>query len=213
MTQIVLIRPGSTDYDEQGRIQGTLDIPLSEEGAHQVERLSDQLRSLAMVTIYSSCATSATQTAAALAKSLGVKHKKIENLQNLDHGLWQGMLLEDVKHKQPKVYRQWQEQPENMCPPEGEPVCHAQQRVAVALAKLCKKVKNSTVGLVVPEPLATLVHCHLAGSELGDLWKCECASAKWEVISIGSEPLSYRGVVLAEEKSTPIRAVLPNPIS
>lgn len=27
MVQIVLIRPGSTDYDEQGRIQGTLDIP------------------------------------------------------------------------------------------------------------------------------------------------------------------------------------------
>ena len=27
MVQIVLIRPGSTDYDQQGRIQGTLDVP------------------------------------------------------------------------------------------------------------------------------------------------------------------------------------------
>ena len=32
MLQIVLIRPGTTDFDEQGRIQGTLDIPLNERG-------------------------------------------------------------------------------------------------------------------------------------------------------------------------------------
>ena len=30
MVRIVLIRPGSTDFDEQGRITGTLDIPLNE---------------------------------------------------------------------------------------------------------------------------------------------------------------------------------------
>ena len=29
MSQIVLIRPGSTEFDEQQRIQGTLDLPLS----------------------------------------------------------------------------------------------------------------------------------------------------------------------------------------
>ena len=37
MVQIVLIRPGSTDYDEQGRIQGTLDIPLNDQGADEVQ--------------------------------------------------------------------------------------------------------------------------------------------------------------------------------
>jgi len=213
MIQIVLIRPGSTDYDEQGRIQGTLNIPLSQQGSDQVRRLGDELRFLGMTAIYSSCAQSACQTATALAKTLGIKHKKFDNLQNLDHGLWQGLLLDDVKHKQPRVYRQWQEQPENMCPPEGEMVCLAQQRVANALAKFCKKVKNGTVGLVVPEPLATLVHSHLAESDLGDLWKCECVCAKWEVISVGNAPLAHRGVVLTNEKTSEIRAVMPNPIS
>ena len=32
MTQVVLIRPGATLYDEQNRVQGALDIPLSERG-------------------------------------------------------------------------------------------------------------------------------------------------------------------------------------
>ena len=51
MIQIVLIRPGSTDYDEQGRIQGTLDIPLSLEASDTVRRLGDELRFLAMTAI------------------------------------------------------------------------------------------------------------------------------------------------------------------
>ncbi len=41
-------------------------------------------------------------------------------MQNLNLGLWQGMQVAEVRHKQPKVYRQWQEQPENVCPPDGE---------------------------------------------------------------------------------------------
>ena len=38
----------------------------------------------------------------------------------MNHGLWQGMIIDEVKRKQPKVYKQWQEHPENVCPPEGE---------------------------------------------------------------------------------------------
>ena len=83
--------------------------------------------------------------------------KTLDKLQNLDHGLWQGMLVSDVKTKQPKVYRQWQEQPETVCPPQGETLCTAKQRVQAALAKLLKKHKaDGLVAIVVPEPLASV---------------------------------------------------------
>ena len=38
MFQILLIRPGSTEYDQQGRVQGTLDIPLCEDGRQEAEK-------------------------------------------------------------------------------------------------------------------------------------------------------------------------------
>ena len=44
MPQILLIRPGSTEYDRQGRIQGTLDIPLNEEGRQEVLEVVQQLK-------------------------------------------------------------------------------------------------------------------------------------------------------------------------
>ena len=77
----------------------------------------------------------------AWAQALDVKVKTIDKFENLDHGLWQGMLVADVKAKQPKVYRQWQEQPENVCPPQGETLCAAKQRVSAALTKLAEETQ------------------------------------------------------------------------
>jgi broad specificity phosphatase PhoE len=183
MVQIVLIRPGSTDYDEQGRIQGTLDIPLNDQGVREVEQLIQDIRALGIEAVYCGPCQSACQTATAICEALDLKLKKLETLQNIDHGLWQGMLIEDVKRKQPKVYRQWQEQPAIICPPEGEMLSEAQSRVQTALTKVLKKHKQGTVAVVVPEPLASLVHGYLSHCEIGDLWKGGSACRKWEVIS------------------------------
>jgi broad specificity phosphatase PhoE len=183
MVQIVLIRPGSTDYDEQGRIQGTLDIPLNEQGLREVERIVTDIRPLGIEAVYCGPCQSACQTGTAICEALGLKLKKLDTLRNIDHGLWQGMLIEDVKRKQPKVYRQWQEQPGIICPPEGEMLNEAQQRVEAALAKALKKHKQGVIALVVPEPLASLVHGHLSRCEVGDMWKGGSVCGKWEILS------------------------------
>src|SRR5262245_39657546 len=184
MVQIVLIRPGSTDYDEQGRIQGNLDIPLSEQGVREVQTATQDLRTLGITTVYSCPCQSACQTAETLAEALGAKFKKIDTLANIDHGLWQGMLVEDVKRKHPKVFRQWQEQPQTVCPPEGEMLADAQERVQAAIAKILKKNKQGTLALVVPEPLASVVHGLLSQKQIGDIWKGGGVCGKWEIINL-----------------------------
>jgi probable phosphoglycerate mutase len=182
MTQIVLILPGATDYELQGRIHGDLDLPLCPEGRAEIERLGRELQDLGISTLYTSSCQGAVQSAETLGKLLGVKVKKLDHLENLDHGLWQGMLIEEVKQKQPKVYRQWQEQPESVCPPQGETIEHARERVSTALVKLLKKHKEGVIGLVVPEPLASLVREFLTQEELGDLWQANCEHGRWTLI-------------------------------
>jgi broad specificity phosphatase PhoE len=189
MLQIVLVRPGSTDFDEQGRIKGTLDIPLSENGTGQVARAVVELGGLDIEAVYSAPCEAAEKTAEAVAKSHGLKSKRLEKLRNLNHGLWHGKLIEEVKQCQPKVYRQWQDHPETVCPPEGESLSSAQERVRVSLQKLMKRHKHGVIALVVPEPLASLVRCFLDASELGDLWKAECDCGRWEMIDIQPEKL------------------------
>lgn len=187
MLHILLVRPGSTDFDEQGRIKGTLDIPLSEHGTQQVAQAADALAELEIESIYTSPSQSAQQTAAALAAGRSRKIKVVENLKNLDHGLWHGKLIDEVKQQQPKVYRQWQEHPETVCPPQGETLGAARQRASAVLTKLLKKHRQGTIALVVAEPLATVVRSLLQPSELGDLWKVECDSGTWELIEFETE--------------------------
>ena len=193
MFKILLVRPGVTEYDQQGRIQGTLDIPLCEDGRRQVTAMIEELRSQPIAAIYTSPNQCAEQTAAAIGEALDVKVKSIDKFENVDHGLWQGMLVDDVKTKQPKVYRQWLEQPETVCPPQGETIGAAEERLATAIAKLMKKHKSEgTVAIVAPEPLATVL-CHvLRNDEYGDLWHSREEAPPWEVIEVAPETVGAK---------------------
>lgn len=179
MTRIILLRSCSTDFDDEGRIKGTLDIPLNAEGTDQARSAASGLVGQDVEVIYFSPCQSAEETATIVGQQSDVRAKPLKNLHNLDHGLWQGKLIEELKEKQKKVYRQWQEQPETVCPPEGELVSDAQMRVKTALDKLIKKHKNQVIVIVAPEPLISLMGSYLQQTELGDLWEtlCECGES------------------------------------
>jgi probable phosphoglycerate mutase len=187
MLQIVLIRPGSTDYDVQDRIQGTLDIPLNDQGVAEVAQTIEQLRDKSIEIVYAPVSQPSLQTALAISKALDIKLKKLDKLQSLNMGLWQGMLVEDVRHKQPKVYRQWQEQPELICPPEGEMLSEADERVHAALTKIVKRHRDGVIAIVVPEPLLSLARRFITHGELGDLWKAPSGHGRFEVLSMAAE--------------------------
>jgi phosphoserine phosphatase len=189
MTQIVLIRPGTTQFDLEHRIQGTLDIPLAKPGTEDVEQLVSALRGRPITTVYHAPCQAAQQTAAALAAALDAKLKVAESLHNVDLGLWQGRCIDEVKRTQPRVYRQWQEHPETVCPPQGETLASARMRIEPALTRLLKKHRDEMIALVVPEPLTTLVRSCLMQTELGDLWKACDRHGECEIVDARELPL------------------------
>ncbi len=191
MLTILLIRTGTTEYECQGRIQGTLDVPLSEDGRQQMEQVAEQLHGQLIDALYAGPCRATQQSADILAEKLQLKTKTVDKLRNLDHGLWQGMLIDDVKIKQPKVYRQWQEHPETICPPDGETLQNTRERLQQALIKIAKKHKSGTVAMVVAEPLTSVMRHVLRDDVLGDLWRVESKKAPpWELIEVPTEVAS-----------------------
>jgi broad specificity phosphatase PhoE len=180
--RVLLIRPGSTEYDRQGRIQGNLDIPLCDEGRTQVGQLLASIDTQGLVAIYCGSGQAAKQTAAMLAEQVDLKVKQLDSLANLDHGLWQGMLIDDVRTKQPKVYRKWHDEPQTVCPPQGETVTAARKRVQDTLAKIARKHKTGTVAVVVANPLSCIVRHVLTGTALCDMWNPGNQVASAEII-------------------------------
>ena len=155
MSEVILVRPGHTDFDEQNRIQGLLDLPLSERGRQHIDALVEQLRPLDVDVILTDPGEPARTTAEAIGLALDVTVKENAELRNLDQGLWQGLQLEDIRRKYPKLVKQWHDHPEAICPPEGEPVCEAIERLRQALKKPLKKYGR--VVIVAADPLAALI--------------------------------------------------------
>ena len=162
MTTVILVRPGSTDFDEQQRIQGQLDLPLNDKGAGQVREIVSILEANPVELVLASPGEPARATANAIAEKLEVPVKILDGLLNLDQGLWQGLQVEDVKRMYPRVFKLWQESPIAVCPPRGETVLQALERVQKALEKPMRR--KSSIALVLSEPLASLVAAVLRGA-------------------------------------------------
>ncbi len=163
MSEIVLIRPGCTDFDEQKRIQGTLDLPLNSRGQEQVQQIVEQLHDIPLEAIYTSESDPAKTTAEAIGDSLAVPVKINEGLTNLNQGLWQGLQIDEVRRKYPKAFKQWQESPETICPPEGETISDALIRIKKTIKKPIKRHK--VFGIVASEPLMSLISCLIENRE------------------------------------------------
>lgn len=166
MTQVVLIRSGATAYDEQDRVQGILDIPLSERGRAEVARLADKLadpgpNASALAALYCGPGESVGRTAEIIGRALGLRPRRIDDLRNLDQGLWQGLQRDEIKRRNLKVFRQWVDDPVTVCPPQGETIATAMGRIKAALRPLLRRHPDEAIGLVVGEPIAQLIACHL----------------------------------------------------
>ncbi len=138
MPDVVLIRPGCTDFDEQNRIQGVLDLPLNHRGHAQVLGLVAQLQDVEFDVVFTAPSEPARSTALAICEQNGASLKEVDDFLNLDHGLWQGLPVDDVRRKYPKCFKQWQESPETVRLPEGETVAEAVDRIRRGLRKCLK---------------------------------------------------------------------------
>jgi broad specificity phosphatase PhoE len=167
---LALIRSGATDYDVQGRIRGSLDIPLCGEGVAEATRAAEALSAAAPLALYTSKAACAVETSRIIGHAVGLRPRRVANLGNLDQGLWQGLLVDEIRRKQPRLHRQWQDNPWAISPPEGELLESACSRVEDALEKILRNHPGGLIALVVPAPLDQIVLWLLAGAPLGDLW-------------------------------------------
>jgi probable phosphoglycerate mutase len=157
-----LIRPGETDYDQQGRVSGRLSLPLSAEGRRQLGETLERLRGIELDAVYTSGAEPALSTAIAIADLVDADVKVLESLANFDLGLWQGLCLNELRQRQPRLFRLWREAPDAVCPPQGETCAEAMLRVQEALRKPLRR--GLPFAVVAAEPLASMVGQLLRGA-------------------------------------------------
>jgi broad specificity phosphatase PhoE len=171
--RLILICSGETNWDECARLSGSCDHPLSDEGRQRVEALlKDQDPPLKFGLILSAEDEASRQTAEIAAKLGGGRVKLLEDLAEMNLGLWEGLLSADLEEKYPTVYRQWIEDPGGVNVPDGENLLEAEERVFGTLIRLLLKAKDEDepVGIVLRPIAFGLVEAWLSGGEPHEIW-------------------------------------------
>lgn len=94
--KIILVRHGETDYNQQGKIMGWLDIPLNQAGKLQAQLAATSLKTEKIDAIYSSDLKRASQTAQEIADTHGLTPILTNKLRERQLGVLQGKTWDEV---------------------------------------------------------------------------------------------------------------------
>lgn len=182
MSQIVLLRWGATEWDAQGRIVGHTDLPLSAAGARQVAVDASELAAFRPTAVYSGIEEAARQTASAVARPHRLRVRKRVELCEVNLGHWEGLTDEQFRERFPRVYRQWYDEPSAVCPPEGESIVDASERLHSALKRALRRAGDGDV-FVVTGPLAgAILRLRLTHQPLDGIWKVLEDGRRWHAL-------------------------------
>lgn len=184
MTRLILVRHGQTDWSNIKRIQGEVDIPLNTDGLREAKTIASELSSERIDAIFSSQLSRCYTTAEEIARHHRLKVKKLKELNELNQGLWQGLLLTEVKKRYKKQYNLWKQDPTLVQPPKGESIKDAYDRVITLTQKLIDKYPKNTLCIVSHEIITGLIKCHFKGLDLKDMWNHTLKKATQETLEV-----------------------------
>jgi len=122
---IFFVRHGETALNRDGRLQGRIDLELSERGAEQVARVAERFAADSVARVYTSPLRRARQTAAAIAAVCGAGVEVDDRLVELDYGEWDGKPLTEMRTPKGEF---WFADP-TFAPPGGESLVDVTVRV------------------------------------------------------------------------------------
>ena len=100
--RLLLIRHGESVANAEGRLQGHLDIPLSDRGRRQAERLAERLAPFGVEALYTSPLLRAKGTAEIMSERLGLAIEQRAALMERNVGELEGLTREEIIARFPR---------------------------------------------------------------------------------------------------------------
>lgn len=101
--KLYMIRHGESEGNRAGKIQGSMDFPLSELGVKQADAVAQFCKTIGADYLYSSDLIRAFDTAQAIGTELVIPVRKWEALREVDLGPLQGMTREEIAEQFPET--------------------------------------------------------------------------------------------------------------
>ncbi len=184
MAHIYLLRHGETDWNREERLQGSLDVRLNKAGIKQASVLARRLEKLRVCRVFTSPLARARQTAAIMSSKRKWPVAVIDDLREIDHGIWAGMRLKTIERRHPGRFAVWQLEPDRLLLEGGERLHDAYCRATRFLSGLLKSALDGDVLVVGHGVTNSLILCAAAGAAVGRIWEFAQPNASIAVLRV-----------------------------
>jgi len=163
-TVLALLRHGKTIWNEDGRIQGRRDSPLSEKGSQQVHEWGKFIGDYTIDKIIASDLGRVRETVTIIQQyCTPVSVEWNEDLREQSWGKWEGKTFHELKNEQPEELAAQVRAGWNFRPPEGESRKEVLQRALLVVQACLQKYPGKRILIVSHEGIVKSLIYHLAG--------------------------------------------------
>jgi len=163
LTTLLLIRHGETAWNAESRIQGQLDVPLSNTGIWQAGRLAQRLVPERIDAIFASDLARAWLTAQPIGQSRQVEPVADERLRERHFGIFEGHTLDEIAKDWPEEFAAWRERDPAWTIPGGESATEFIARVLASLEEIAERHAGQTVAVVAHGGCLDVAYRHARG--------------------------------------------------
>jgi len=165
-THICIIRHGETDWNQEGRIQGQIDIPLNEAGRAQALAMAFNAAHHRFTAIYSSDLARAQETARALAEREGHEVICIPELRERHYGIFQNVVKDEAGRQYPEAYALYMARDLHYDFENGESLQQFSERVLTAFDWLVRHHSGEKIGVICHAGLLDVMYRIATGRPL-----------------------------------------------
>jgi broad specificity phosphatase PhoE len=169
IARVFVSRHCKTSWNLEGRLQGTKDLSLSEEGRKEALDNVKNISELRIDRIVTSNSKRAYETAQIYAEKLGIPVHIHPGLRELDHGRWEGVRINDLLNDESSNYRKWLDNPTGVSIPDSvESITTAQQRILEAIRNIALRYNGENVLVITHKHIRALLKCAINNYGLED---------------------------------------------
>lgn len=187
ITRLFLVRHGESEWNRSSRYAGQQDVPLSELGQRQGERVAQRLAGERPTAIYTSPLERAKETAAIIGQVTGCPVTLEPDLAEINHGLWEGLTASEVRETFGSDYVRWRSQPHTMIMPRGESLAEVEARAQAALHRILAEQPNGRVVVCSHDAVLRVLVLGCLRFPLEHFWCWSFQNASVSILETGDE--------------------------
>jgi len=170
-TKLVIVRHAEAVGNKIREFHGWTDEGITEKGRLQASIVAERLKNIPVDVIYSSSMKRTMETARYIAEVKNLPIIPVDDLKEINGGLWEGMTWSELAHKYPDEYDIWENKPHLLQMPEGESMKSFQQRVVTAVMRILEREAGKNILIVTHGTVIRVLLCRLKELPLEDMVK------------------------------------------